>query len=322
MSHPALVAIPLLALCPPGGGSIHELACRLGAGDSLAKSAQDLLAGPLRIVLVLVTAFVVTRFVPRMARRLVRSLEIRTPLRRTSLVAANRAATIASVLASVFRAIVWALACLTILGVVRINLAPFVATATVIGAAVGFGAQSLVKDFLSGLLIVIEDQYGVGDSVTIGDTSGTVEGVSLRTTRVRALDGVVWYIPNGEIRKVGNSSEGYNQAVVDVVVPAGTDVDRASELAGEEANAMAADPGWRDVILEPPAVWGVQDQTHDAVTIRLVARTEVGEHLRTARAMRTRIIERLRREGVAWAVAPSSPTPAAPSADGATKRRK
>jgi small-conductance mechanosensitive channel len=314
MSQPALVAIRLLADCPNGGGSIHELACRLGAGDSLAKSAQDLLAGPLRILVVIVTAFVVTRLVPRMARRLVGSLQLRTPLRRAGLVADNRAATIASVLASVFRAIVWALAFLTILGVVRINLAPFVATATVVGAAVGFGAQSLVKDFLSGLLIVIEDQYGVGDSVTVGDTSGTVEGLSLRTTRIRSLDGVVWYVPNGEIRKVGNSSEGYNQAIVDVIVPAGTDVARAAEVAGDEARAMAADPEWRDVILEPPAVWGVQEQTHEAVTIRVVARTKGGEHLRTARAMRSGIIERLVREGVAWSAAPA-PAPAA-SADG------
>src|ERR1700720_4462015 len=99
MSQPALVAIRLLADCPNGGGSIHELACRLGAGDSLAKSAQDLLAGPLRILVVIVTAFVVTRLVPRMARRLVGSLQLRTPLRRAGLVADNRAATIASVLA-------------------------------------------------------------------------------------------------------------------------------------------------------------------------------------------------------------------------------
>jgi moderate conductance mechanosensitive channel len=319
MSHPTLVAIPLFASCPTGGGSIHELACRFGASDSLAKSAQDLLAGPLRILLVLITAFAVTRLVPRLTRRLVSSLQMRTPLRRTSLVAENRAATIASVLASVFRGIVWALAFLTILGVVRINLAPFVATATVVGAAVGFGAQSLVKDFLSGLLIVVEDQYGVGDSITVGDTSGTVEGLSLRTTRIRALDGVVWYIPNGEIRKVGNSSEGYNQAIVDVNLPAGTDVTRAIELAGDEAQAMASEPEWREVVLEPPVVWGVQEQTHDMVTIRVVARTQAGDHLRTGRAMRTRIIERLRREGVAWATAPAPASPT-PSADGADSR--
>jgi small-conductance mechanosensitive channel len=225
-------------------------------------------------------------------------------------------------LASVFRAIVWSIAFLTILGVVRINLAPFVATATVVGAAVGFGAQSLVKDFLSGLLIVIEDQYGVGDSVTLGDTSGTVEGVSLRTTRIRAFDGVVWYVPNGEIRKVGNSSEGYNQAVVDIDVPAGTDLTRVAEIATAEASAMVSEPEWQEVILEPPVYWGVQEQTHESVTVRIVARTKAGEHLRTARAMRSRLVERLRREGVAWATtsAPALTAPSAPSAspDGAS----
>jgi small conductance mechanosensitive channel len=296
------------------GGSIQELARQLGVTQDVAY-----LGGPLRIVVILVTALLVTRLVPRLCRRLVSSLQLRSPLRRATLRADNRAATIASVLASVFRVFVWSIALLTILGEVGINLAPFVATATVAGAAIGFGAQSLVRDFLSGLLIVVEDQYGVGDSVSVGDTSGIVEGLSLRTTRLRASDGVVWYIPNGEIRKLGNSSEGYNQALVDIEVPLGTDLTRASELAATEAAAMAAEPEWRDVILEPPTLWGVQAQTHEAVTIRVVARTKAGEHLRTARAMRSRIIERLRREGVAWATA-ASPASAPPSAspDGAS----
>jgi small-conductance mechanosensitive channel len=190
--------------------------------------------------------------------------------------------------------------------VLGINLAPFVATATVIGAAVGFGAQSLVRDFLSGVLILAEDQYGVGDSITVGDLTGTVESLNLRTTRIRSLDGMVWYIPNGEIRKVGNSSEGFGQAVVDVVVPPGTDLTRANQLAEDEADAMAADPEWRDVILESPVLMGVQAMDAEGVTIRVVCKTAAGDNLRTGRALRARISERLRREGVAWAAPPSS----------------
>ena len=311
-SHTAL-ALPRLLDAGSTGGAIHELAHLLGASSSQADSAQSLLVGPLRIFVIVVVAFLVTRLGPRFCRRLVRSLQMRTPLRRATERADNRASTIAGVLASVFRAIVWVTAFLTILGVLGINLAPFVATATVVGAAVGFGAQSLVKDFLSGLLIVVEDQYGVGDSINLGDTSGTVEGFSLRTTRIRALDGVVWFIPNGEIRKVGNSSEGYNQAIVDVNVPPGTDLTRAGEAAEAEAKAMAAEPEWRDVIREPPVLWGVQQQTNEAVTIRVVARTGPGQHDRTARALRARIVERLRRDGIAWATAAASP---GPSADG------
>ncbi|MDP9075433.1 MAG: mechanosensitive ion channel family protein, partial [Actinomycetota bacterium] len=209
------------------GGTIHQMLNSLGGGDVAANAV--------RIVAVFGVAFLVTRLVPRACRRLVRALQLHGPTRLTSPRADNRATTVGAVLASIFRAIVWVIAFLTALGSVGINLGPFVATATVIGAAVGFGAQSLVKDFLSGLLILLEDQYGVGDSITVADVTGTVEGVNLRTTRVRSQDGVVWFIANGEIRKVGNSSEGYNQAVVDVVVPVGTDLARAEQLAGEEA---------------------------------------------------------------------------------------
>jgi small conductance mechanosensitive channel len=286
------------------GGAVHALLVWLGVSESGANSAQSLLVGPFRIVVTVVVAFLAARLVPRLCRRLVRSLQLRTPLRRTTTRADSRATTVAGVLVSVFRTIVWVVASVSMLGVLGINLAPFVATATVIGAAVGFGAQSLVKDFLSGGLIVVEDQFGVGDSITIGDVTGTVEGVSLRTTRVRSFDGMVWYIPNGEIRKVGNSSEGYGQAVVDFEVPPGTDLTMAGRMAEEEVRGLAAEPGWRETMLEPPVLFGVQEQTHEAVTIRVAARTNAGDHLRTARAMRARILERLRQEGVAWASPP------------------
>jgi small-conductance mechanosensitive channel len=287
------------------GGTIHQMLGNLGGGDIAANA--------LRIVAVFAVAFVITRLVPRACRRLIRSLQLHGPTRLASPRADTRATTVGAVLASIFRSIVWVIAFLTALGSLGINLGPFVATATVIGAAVGFGAQSLVKDFLSGLLILIEDQYGVGDSITVGDVSGTVEGVNLRTTRIRSLDGVVWYVANGEIRKVGNSSEGYNQAVVDVVVPVGTDLARAEQLAGEEAQALASEVDWRDVILEPPAVLGVQAVAADGVTIRVMAKTTAGAHFRVARELRARISERLRREGVAWAAA----GPGQASSDGA-----
>jgi len=280
------------------GGTFQELVNRLGGSNTVANL--------LRILLVLVLAFATTRLMPRLSRRLVRSLQLHAPLRLTSPRAEGRAATIGAVLASIFRVLVWMIAFLTVLGIININLGPFVATATVIGAAVGFGAQSLVKDFLSGILILIEDQYGVGDSITVGDTTGTVEGLSLRTTRVRGLDGMVWYIANGEIRKVGNSSEGYNQAVVDIVVPPGTDLARAEQLASEEAAALASEDGWKDSVLEPPAVLGVQAVAADGVTLRVVAKTAAGEHFRVARELRTRILERFRREGVAWSATATS----------------
>jgi small conductance mechanosensitive channel len=293
-----------LAAATPDSGTVHEIFRRLGASESIARTAQVVLVGPLRILITVGVAAFVARLVPRMARKLVRSLQLRTPLWRPSESAESRAATIAEVLASVGKAVVWVIAGLTVFGELGIKLAPFVAGATVIGAALGFGAQSLVKDFLSGLLIVLEDQYAVGDSITVNDTQGTVEGLNLRTTRVRALDGVVWYVPNGEIRKVGNSSMGYSCAVVDLLVPPGTDLVRAGEMVVSEAQAMAGEDQWRPVITDEPVYQGVQGVTVDGATLRLLVRTTPGDHLRTARALRTRIYDRFRREGVAWVPAP------------------
>jgi small conductance mechanosensitive channel len=288
----------------PSGGSIQRVFKSLGASDKLAGDAQVLLAPVLRVAIVVVVTFAITRLVPRVARRLVRSLQLRGPIKPR---ASGRATTIAAVLASLFRGVVWVIAFLTILGIFGINLAPFVATATVIGAAVGFGAQSLVKDFLSGVLILAEDQYGVGDSITVGDTTGTVEGLNLRTTKVRALDGVVWFIANGEIRKVGNSSEGYNQALVDVVVPPGTDLTRAAQVIEQEAAVFASEPDFQELVIDTPTYLGVHNVAADGITLRVIAKTVPGASFQVARALRGRLVERLRTEGVAWAASvPSS----------------
>ncbi len=306
----------LAASTSPSGGTLYDFLTEHGVSSGTAHTVQSLSVAPLRIAVVLVTAFFLTRLVPRGTRRLVRSLQLRAPARLTSARASERASTVGAVLGSIFRTIVWIIAGLTVLGIFGINLGPFVATATVIGAAIGFGAQSLVKDFLSGLLILIEDQYGVGDTITTNDITGTVEGLNLRTTRLRSVEGTVWYVANGEIRKVGNSSEGFSQAVVDIVVPPGTDLSRVEELAAEEAAEFAAEDEWQGKILEPPSVLGVQGVAADGVTIRVVAKSAVGNNAAVARALRARITERLRREGVAWETpppAPAAPPPKAPS---------
>jgi small conductance mechanosensitive channel len=290
----------LAAPTTPAGGTIYQFLHDHGFSDGTAHTIQSLSIGPLRILIVVVVAYFLTRLVPRATRRLVRSLQLRAPARLTSVRASERATTVAAVLVSVFRGVVWIIAFLTILGIIGINLGPFVATATIIGAALGFGAQSLVRDFLSGLLIVVEDQYGVGDTIATNDITGTVEGLNLRTTRVRAADGTVWFIANGEIRKVGNSTEGFSQAIVDIVVPPGTDLSRVGEAASDEATTFGAEEEWHDKILEAPKVLGVQGVAADGVTFRVVAKTTPGDNAAVARALRACIIERLRRDGVAW----------------------
>jgi small conductance mechanosensitive channel len=289
-------------------GIIYELLRSLGVSPNQAHTVQVYLSGPLKILLILALAFLLSRIVTGLSRRLVRSLRLVSPLVRTTTRGEDRARTLTGVFASVFRLVIWVVAVLAILGVLDINLVPFVATATVIGAAIGFGAQTLVKDFLSGVLILAEDQYGVGDSIVVGSgadaTSGTVEGVNLRTTRLRGLDGVVWYVPNGDIRTVGNNTENDSQALVDVVVPHGTDLVRAGAAAEAAAEELAQDPAWQNVFVGLPVFAGVQSTDQNGVVLRIMAWTRPGQHFRAARELRLRILERLRHDGLAWADGP------------------
>ncbi|HVA73735.1 MAG TPA: mechanosensitive ion channel family protein [Acidimicrobiales bacterium] len=297
-------------------GIIRQILVDLGVSPERAHTMQVYLIGPLRILLIVVIALILARLVTRLARRLVGSLRLMSPLLRATPRGEDRLKTLASVFASVFRVVIWIIAVLTILGQLKINLVPFVATATVIGAALGFGAQTLVKDFLSGVLILAEDQYGVGDSIVVGSgpnaTSGTVEGVNLRTTRVRGVDGVVWYVPNGEIRTVGNNTESDSQAIVDVVVPHGTDLQAAGRAAEQAARELAGEPAWKGVFVGDPTFAGVQATDHDGATLRIMAWTQPGQHFRACRQLRLRILERLRQSGLAWADAVPVPPPAVP----------
>lgn len=282
---------------------IHQLLIALGVNSSTAHDVQVMVNGPARVVVILVIAAVLSRLVSSVAKRLVGSLRLVSPLVRTNPRGNERIKTLTGAVTTVFRSVIWVIALLECLGALGVDLAPFVATATVIGAAVGFGAQSLIKDFLSGVLILAEDQYEVGDSIFIqsNQTSGTVEGVNLRTTRVRGDDGTVWYVPNGDIRTVGNNTEADSNALVDLVVPWGTDLAAAGRVADTEAAAMAADPVWRDRITRPPVFLGVQDVTAAAVTLRISVGTTPGAHWDVQRELRLRVLERIRADGLAWA---------------------
>lgn len=215
-------------------GSDPSFICRevLARTDSrrAAEVVDILFAKPLSILVVVVAAGVLLWLIRRAIDRFVASLSgehpptrrLRRRLGRTglgqrlpagllatgssSLRTAARAATLGAILRSLAGFVVWALAAITILGEIGINLGPLVASAGIAGVAIGFGAQSLVKDFLAGLFILIEDQYGVGDVVDLGEATGTVEAVSLRSTQLRAVNGTVWHVPNGQIVRVGNLS--------------------------------------------------------------------------------------------------------------------
>jgi small conductance mechanosensitive channel len=279
-------------------GYIYDLLIKLGLTDFGARTGEFLLVRPLTILLILVAALVLARIAARGIRRFLRSVKSRSPLRAASLRADQRTETLGDVLASGVRMLILAIAVLMILGQLGLNLAPLLAGAGIAGIAIGFGAQSLVKDFLSGFFIIVEDQFGVGDTVDLEGTKGTVEELTMRVTRIRSVDGTVWFVPNGELRKVGNTSMEWSRALLDVLIAYDNDVNRVSELIKDEAMRFAADPAWDEYVLDPPEVWGVQTMGADGVSIRLVVKTAPRQQDNVARELRGRISARLRREGV------------------------
>jgi small conductance mechanosensitive channel len=210
----------------------------------------------------------------------------------------QRAKTMGDLLKSVITGLLIAIIGTMILSELGVNIAPIIASAGIIGIALGFGAQSLVKDFLSGIFMIFEDQYGVGDVVDVGEASGTVEAVSLRVTRLRDLNGTVWYVPNGEILRVGNMSQNWSRAVVDVNVDYHEDLVRAQRVLREVAHDLWEDEDYKDVIIEEPEVTGVETFTPEAVTLRVLIKTAPMEQWGVARAMRQRIKARFDHEGI------------------------
>lgn len=284
--------------------------------DLLARAAGWLASAPLKIVTIFVVAIIVNRVLRRLIRKTVTELSDNQarerkarlarltpkPLRPTEehhpLRAAARAETIGSVLKSISSMAVYSIATLMALAEVGINLAPLIAGAGVIGVALGFGAQSLVKDFLSGLFMLAEDQYGVGDVIDVGEAVGTVEVVNLRTTRLRAVDGTVWHVPNGEILRVGNMSQQWARALLDIEVAYDTDLERAMEIVKEVADEVFHADEWRVDMLEEPEVWGVESLGADGITIRLVIKTQPGQQWKVTRELNRRMKARFDAESI------------------------
>ncbi|MCA0144042.1 mechanosensitive ion channel family protein [Blastococcus sp. LR1] len=283
--------------------------------DWLAENARTLIATPARILLVVVLAVVARGLAHRALRRLTDRTAtgamptILRPLRNRSAQAGEaidqvaarrtqRAEAIGSVLRSFASIVIMGIAVVLVLGELGINLAPIVASAGVVGVALGFGAQNLIKDFIAGIGIILEDQYGVGDVVDLGEAIGTVEAVGLRITRLRDVNGVVWYVRNGEVLRVGNKSQGFAQVVVDMPVAHDTDLERCRAVMQEVADAMVAEDQWGEVVLAEPESLGVEQITAEGVFMRLVVRTTNADQWRVGRELRMRLKERFVAEGI------------------------
>ena len=211
----------------------------------------------------------------------------------------QRAKTMGTLLKSIAAGVIFAIAITMILAELGLDIGPIVASAGIIGVALGFGSQTLVKDFLSGVFMIFEDQYGVGDVVDLGDgLTGTVEAVSLRVTRLRDTNGTVWYARNGELLRVGNMSQNWARTVLDIQVSAREDLHRVKSVLTDVLGDLWQDDDFDGVIIEEPEIWGIEAVTQDAITFRVTLKTAPMEQWRVARVVRERIKSRFDHEGI------------------------
>jgi moderate conductance mechanosensitive channel len=211
----------------------------------------------------------------------------------------QRAKTMGTLLKSIVSGIIVAIVVTMMLAAVGLNIGPIIASAGIVGVALGFGSQTLVKDFLSGIFMIFEDQYGVGDVVDMGDgLSGTIEAVSLRVTRMRDTNGTVWYVRNGELYRVGNMSQNWARTVLDVQVSAREDLTRVRRVLSDVIHDLWQDDDYDGVIIEEPEIWGIEAITPDAITLRVTLKTAPMEQWRVARVLRERIKSRFDYEGI------------------------
>lgn len=307
----------LLDVCGAEPSNACEWVLDATGSEGLANLADFLVGVPLRILLILLGALVAHRLLVRLVRRAVERIGRSTSAPLAAVAgttlddprASARADTIGQVLGSVVGTVVALVAGLLVLGELGINLAPLLAGAGIAGIAIGFGAQSLVRDFLAGLFVVIEDQYGVGDVIDAGEASGTVEAVTLRSTRLRDAAGTVWHIPNGVITRVGNQSQRWARAIVDIAVAVGTDLREVTRIITETSEAFARDEDWAAKVLDEPEVLGLERYEAGAASLRVTIRTQPGQQWSVARELRLRIHEALGEAGIHIAPAPAAAPP-------------
>jgi len=272
-------------------------------GKSTFAEISDVVIGlPLALLGLLLLGLVLRWVLHKFIDRVVRQAETGVLPDRMSPVAsarrAQRAKTMGSLLKSIITGLLFAVIVTMMLSEIGVNIAPIIASAGILGLALGFGAQSLVKDFLSGVFMIFEDQYGVGDVIDVGEATGTVEAVTLRVTRLRDLNGTVWYVPNGEIVRVGNMSQNWSRAVLDVSVGYGEDLARVTRVLREVAHDLWDDEEYGDLIIEEPEVTGVEMLAADSVNLRVLVKTRPLEQWAVAREMRQRIKARFDHEGI------------------------
>ena len=329
--EPALVLAQetIADACGTDPGIMCELVYDVTGSESVAQVA-DWLQAPIAALLILAVAWFVNRIARRLIGRTVDGVlarreaeqeseaaeaeakakaEVRPNLQQRAVARAlalresserrtQRTRTLGNVMGSLATIVIYTIAVLMALAEFDVNLGPLIASAGIVGIALGFGAQSLVKDFLSGIFMLVEDQYGVGDVIDVGDAAGVVEAVNLRTTQLRDVHGTLWHVPNGEIRRVANKSQEWARTVLDVEVAYDTDIAKAMEVIKRVADEVWEEAPENATILEEPEIWGVEAFGASSIAIRLAMKVEPAEQWATGRLVRGRLKEAFDAEGI------------------------
>lgn len=223
-----------------------------------------------------------------------------------------RVKTVGSMLSNAVDIILVLIVALTILRIIGVPLEPVIAASGIGGVAFAFGAQSLVKDYISGILMIFEDQFGVGDLVDTGEVTGTVEEVGLRITKLRDASGQVWYVRNGQINRVGNRSQGWSTATIDIPIAPNQDTTKAVEVLEEVVDQVFADENYSDVLLDRPSVLGVNKVSPGVITLTILAKTSPNQQWALQRELLTKSVGALQQAGIRAAFPDAPPhTPAA-----------
>lgn len=291
-------AVPMSAdECDGTGTRLCDWVADRTGNKTIADVVEWIVGPPLAIIVIVIVAWLLSRLATRIVSRVITRfiddhLHVREPRR------VSRANSIAGVVASVVRIAIWMLALFLVLGELGVDLAPLLAGAGVAGVALGFGAQSVVRDTLAGFFMIIEDQFGLGDWVDLGEASGTVEKVSLRVTVVRGLDGTVWHVPNGEITRVGNKTQLWSMAVLDVAVAPHSPIETVKSEVLATAIARVGEDDLVDLVIDTPQLLGVQTILPESISIRLLVKTAPGAHWGVQRQLREAIKRRLDELGI------------------------
>jgi moderate conductance mechanosensitive channel len=331
--------LPVRPTCADDAGSLCAAIYQLTNNDFLARSADAIITGTLHVGLIVLLACAarflihraITRIVDgatssRLTRLVGRAPRFRGPRFRAPAANGNgngngpvsqrraqRARTIGSVLRSLSSVVILLIGSVMVLAEFGVALGPILASAGIVGVAVGFGAQNLVRDFLSGMFMLLEDQYGVGDIVDLGEASGVVESVGLRITTVRDVNGTVWYVRNGEILRVGNKSQGYAVAVVDLPLAHSAVIAEATEIVATTAQSRVAEKDVAESVLEAPDVLGVEKVGPEGVTLRMTVKVKPGQQFAVQRALNAAITDALDDAGVPRPGVMPTPTTFRPS---------